>query len=53
MVRVIKFVINTKDLGFKFEPKIENEMNWNFKIFYDSDWRGNPETRISVTGFLV
>jgi hypothetical protein len=49
MLCVIKFVIDTKDLGLKIEPKIEDEMNWNLKIFCDNDWAENPETRICVT----
>jgi hypothetical protein len=31
-LRAIKFVIDTKDLGLKIEPKIENEMNWNLEF---------------------
>jgi ribonuclease HI len=26
---------------------------WNLKVFCDSDWAGDPETRISVTGFII
>jgi hypothetical protein len=29
MLRVIKFVIDTKTYGLKIEPKIEGEMTWN------------------------
>ena len=52
MLRVVKFVIDTKTFCLKIHPKIENK-NWNFKLFCDSDWAGDPETRISVTGFIV
>ena len=41
-----------KHSAVKIYPKIENK-NWNLKVFCDSDWAGDPETRISVTGFIV
>ena len=53
MLRVIKFVIDTKTFGLKIMPKIEDSEDWNLKIFCDSDWAGDAETRISVTGFIV
>jgi len=27
--------------------------SWSLKVFCDSDWDGDPETRIIVTGFIV
>ena len=53
MTRVIKFVIDTKTFGLKFEPRIEYQMTWNLKLSCDGDWAGDPETRVSVTGFIV
>ena len=53
LIRVIKLAIDTKTFGLKVDPRIENQLNWNLKIFCDSDWAGDPETRISVTGFIV
>jgi hypothetical protein len=44
MLCVIKFVIDTKDLGLKIEPKDEGEMNCNLSFFCDS---------INVTRFIV
>ena len=52
MLRVVKFVIDTKTFCLKIRPKIDSK-NWNLKVFADSDWAGDPETRISVTGFIV
>jgi hypothetical protein len=37
----------------KVEPKINENLEWNLKLFCDSDWAGDPETRISVTGFVI
>jgi hypothetical protein len=53
ILRVIKFVIDTKTFGLKVQPKFDNNLGWNLKIFCDSDWAGDPETRVSVTGFII
>jgi hypothetical protein len=52
MLRVVKFVLNTKHYCLKLNPAFENE-EWNLMSYSDSDWAGNPETRISVTGFII
>jgi hypothetical protein len=52
LLRVIKFVIDTKTFGLKFQPKLENHLIWYLKIFCGSYWAGDPETRVSVTGFI-
>jgi hypothetical protein len=52
MLRVIKFVLNTENFGLKIRPKFESK-NWNLNVSFDSDWSGDPEIRISVTGFIV
>jgi hypothetical protein len=49
ILRVEKFVLDTKDYCLKFNPIFENE-EWGLVSYSDSDWSGNPETRISVTG---
>jgi hypothetical protein len=52
-LRVIKFVIDTKTFGLKVQPKLDNNLGWDLKIFCDSDWAGDPEARVSVTGFTI
>ena len=52
MLRVIKFVLDTKDYCLKLNPVFENE-EWDLVSYSDSDWAGNPENRISVTGFII
>jgi hypothetical protein len=52
MLRVVKFVIDTKTFCHKILP--ENKIkNWSLHVFCDSDWAGDSEKRISITGFLV
>jgi len=52
--RVIKFVLDTADCGLMMESmeKTTGE-SWNLTVFSDSDYAGDVETRISVTGFCV
>jgi hypothetical protein len=52
MLRVIKFVIDTKNFGLRVQPERKLK-NWSLRVFCDSDWAGDSETRISVTGFII
>jgi hypothetical protein len=47
------FVIDTKTFGLKVQPKLDNNLGWDLKIFGDSNWAGDPETRVSVTGLII
>jgi hypothetical protein len=52
MLRVVKFVIDTKTFYLKIRP--ENKIkNWSLHLFCDCDWAGDSEKRISVTCFIV
>jgi hypothetical protein len=54
MKRVIKFVMDTKHLGLKIEPKApDSDKMWDLVIYCDSDWAGDKDTRNSVAGFIV
>jgi hypothetical protein len=50
---VIKFINDTKSFGLKVMLKLDNDFSWSLKVFCDSDWAGYPETRVSVTGFVI
>jgi hypothetical protein len=52
MLRVVKFVLDSKDYCLKLNPFFENE-EWDLMLYRDSDWAGNPESRIRVTGFII
>ena len=49
--RAIKLVLDTRNYGLKIEPIID-KMNddWDIVIYTDSDYGGDKESRISVTG---
>ena len=52
MLRTIKFVLYTKDYCLKMNPIYEYEER-DFVLYSDSYWVGDPETRISITGFVI
>jgi hypothetical protein len=52
-LRVIKFVIDTKTFGLKVQPRLDNNLGLDLKIFCDSDWAVDPETRVSIMGFII
>jgi hypothetical protein len=52
--RVIKFVLDTEEFGLKLEPtepSIKDEMV--LEVYSDSDWAGDKDTRVSVSGYVV
>ena len=53
MIRVIKFVVSTKEWGLKFSPTFEKDKKWKLTMYTDSDYGGDKETRISVTGYIL
>jgi hypothetical protein len=53
MLCVVKFVLDTKRYCLKTQPNFDSKKSWKLKAFLDSDSAGDPETRISVTGFIV
>jgi hypothetical protein len=53
LLRVIKFIIDTKTFGLKVQPKLDNNLGWDLKIFCGRNWASDPETRVSVTGFII
>jgi hypothetical protein len=52
MLRVTKFVLDTESYCLKIEPKASEE-NWDLVVYSDSDWAGDTENRISITGFII
>jgi hypothetical protein len=52
MLRVISFVLDTRDTCLKLKTNLDDE-NWDLVFFRDSDWAGDVENRISVTGFII
>ena len=54
LLRVIRFVLKSKTVGLKVEPKLEEgHEQWKMKIYTDANWAGGKETRVSVSGFVL
>ena len=53
LLRVIKYVIDTKSLGLKIEPRIEQSEHWRMVVFTDTDWAGDKDSRRSVSGYII
>jgi hypothetical protein len=53
LLRVVKYVVDTKEKCFTFLPRFENGGDYNVIAFCDSDYSGDTETRHSVTGFVI
>jgi len=52
--QLFKFILDTKEYGLKVKPKIEEfDKSWTIIVFLDSDYAGDSNTRISVTGFCI
>ena len=49
---VIKYVLDTKDLGLKMVPRLQEGI-WHLEAFSDSDFANDKETRISVYGYVI
>ena len=54
LLRLIKFVLDTKELAIRIKPVPFGEENvWEIVCFSDSDYASDVETRISVAGFIL
>ena len=55
MLRVIKYVLDTKEMGLRIEPKLLRSADepWDLVCYSDSDYAGDPDTRRSVSGYIL
>ena len=53
LLRVIKYTIDTRNKCLRFTPDFDGEGDWQLKVFCDSDYAGDKDTRISVSGFII
>ena len=52
MLRVIKYVMDTRNRGLKIAPEM-NELMWELIVYSDSDWAGDKDNRRSVGGYMI
>ena len=53
MLRCIKYVLDTKEYGLRISPRLEPDNRWSIEAYSDSDWAGDKDTRLSVSGFVI
>lgn len=53
MLRIVKYVLDTPLLGLQMKPSRERGSAWNIVCFTDSDYACDPETRRSVSGYVI
>ena len=53
MKRVMKFVLDTENYGLRIEPTSLDNEKWTMIGSSDSDWAGDKDTRLSVSGFVI
>ena len=50
--RVIKYVLDTKTWGLKMRPTFDGD-SWDLVCYCDSDYAGDPDSRHSITGYIL
>ena len=53
LLLVIRYVLDTKNLGLKFEPKGNFNKTWEIVCFSNSNYARNPISRQSISGFIL
>jgi len=55
LLRTIKYVIGSKQkaLYYRITEKDKNEKKWKIRAFGDSDFAGDKDKQLSVTGFCI
>jgi hypothetical protein len=53
LLRVSKFVLDTKNHGLIVKPKQPDGKSWDLVMYTDSDYAGDKDCRISVTGYIL
>lgn len=53
LFRIIKYVLDTKDLGLKVDPVFGDDFRWELMVYTDSDWAGDKDDRHSIIGILL
>ena len=46
------FVLDTESFCLKIQPKAD-EKDWDLVVYSNSDWDGDTENRIRITGFII
>jgi hypothetical protein len=53
MLRVAKFISDTRNMGLKVDPVVPEDGKWKLEVYSDSDWAGSKDDRRSVGSFYI
>jgi hypothetical protein len=55
MLKVVKFVLDTRTMGLRLVPVVtgDHKLIWKIVLYTDSSFAGDLETRHSVSGFIM
>ena len=53
MLRIIKYVLDTRNLGLKIQPTFRYNEPWELVCYSDSDYASDADTRRSISGFVL
>ena len=53
LLRTIKYVLDSREKGLRYETSMNFKTAWQLKAYCDSDFSGDKETRRSVSGYCI
>jgi len=53
MLRCIKYILDTREKGLLMQPSEVLDDVWELQAFCDSDYSGDRDKRLSVTGYVI
>ncbi|KAL7530325.1 hypothetical protein ACHAWF_005014 [Thalassiosira exigua] len=53
LLQAIKYVLDSKTMGLRIEPTFKKGEPWELVCFTDSDYAGDPDSRRSVSGYIL
>ena len=53
LLHIIRYVLDTKNLGLKLKPKGNSNKPWDIVCFSNSDYAGGLVSRQSISGFIL
>ena len=53
LLRTVKYIHDTKNKYLCLKPTMNEKNKWTMKTYVDSDWERDPDSRISITGWVI